>query len=54
MLYSMVFVLYNEDFHKLYPSPNIITMITSRRTRWAGYRARMGEQREGATRGTYK
>jgi hypothetical protein len=31
--------------HKLYSSPSIITIINSRRMRWAGYVARMGEKR---------
>jgi hypothetical protein len=29
----------------LYPSPNIVTMIKSRRIRWAGHVARMGKGR---------
>jgi hypothetical protein len=29
----------------LYPSPNVIRMIRSRRMRWAGHVARMGEKR---------
>jgi hypothetical protein len=29
----------------LYSSPNIIRIITSRRKRWAGHVARMGEKR---------
>jgi hypothetical protein len=33
--------LHNEDFHNLYPPPNIMTMIKSRRMRWAGHVARM-------------
>jgi hypothetical protein len=37
--------LYNEELHNLYSSPSIIRMIKSRRMRWAGYVARMGEQR---------
>jgi hypothetical protein len=32
--------------HNLYSSPNIIRQIKSRRMRWAGYVARMGEERE--------
>jgi hypothetical protein len=32
----------NEDLHKLYPSPNIIRMIKSRRMRWTWHVARMG------------
>jgi hypothetical protein len=31
--------------HNLYSSPNIIRMIKSRRMRWAGHVARMGETR---------
>jgi hypothetical protein len=37
--------LRNEELHKLYSSPNIIRMIKSRRMRWAGHVARMGEKR---------
>jgi hypothetical protein len=37
--------LHNEELHKFYPSPNIIRMINSRRMRWAGHVARMGEMR---------
>jgi hypothetical protein len=37
--------LHNEELHNLYSSPNIIRMIKSRRNRWAGYVARMGETR---------
>jgi hypothetical protein len=35
--------LHNEELHNLYSSPNIIRMIKSRRIRWAGHVARMGE-----------
>jgi hypothetical protein len=35
--------LYNEKLHTLYSSPNIIRMIKSRRMRWAGHVARMGD-----------
>jgi hypothetical protein len=38
--------LHNEELHILYSSPNIITQIKSRRMRWAGHVARMGEERE--------
>jgi hypothetical protein len=31
--------------HSLYSSPNIVTIIKSRRMRWAGHVARMGEGR---------
>jgi hypothetical protein len=37
--------LRNEELHNLYSSPNIIRMIKSRRMRWSGYAARMGETR---------
>jgi hypothetical protein len=37
--------LHNEELHNLYPSPNIIRMIKSRRMRWAGHVARMGKMR---------
>jgi hypothetical protein len=37
--------LHNEELHNLYSSPNIIRMIKSRRMRWAGHLARMGEKR---------
>jgi hypothetical protein len=37
--------LHSEDLHNLYSSPNIITMIKTRRMRWAGHVARTGEPR---------
>jgi hypothetical protein len=37
--------LHNEEFNDLYSSPNIIRVIKSRRMRWAGHIARMGEGR---------
>jgi hypothetical protein len=37
--------LHNEELHNLYSSPNIIRMINSRRMRWAGHVASMGERR---------
>jgi hypothetical protein len=37
--------LHNEELYDLYSSPNIIQVIKSRRMRWAGYVARMGEGR---------
>jgi hypothetical protein len=37
--------LHNEELHNLYSSPSIITIIKSRRMRWVGHVARMGEQR---------
>ena len=35
--------LHNELLNNLYSSPNIVRMIKSRRMRWAGHVARMGE-----------
>jgi hypothetical protein len=35
--------LHSEELHMLYSSPNIIRQIESRRLRWAGHVARMGE-----------
>jgi hypothetical protein len=36
--------LHNEELHNLYPSPNIIRQIKSRRMRWAAHMASMGEK----------
>jgi hypothetical protein len=38
--------LHNDEFHSLYSSPNIVRVIKSRRMRWAGHEARMGEGRD--------
>jgi hypothetical protein len=37
--------LHNEELHDLYSSPSIIRIMKSRRMRWAGHVARMGEKR---------
>jgi hypothetical protein len=37
--------LHNKELHDLYSSPRIIRIIKSRRTRWAGHVALMGEKR---------
>ena len=37
--------LHNEELNDLYFSPNIVRVIKSRRMRWAGHVARMGEER---------
>jgi hypothetical protein len=37
--------LHNEELHNLYSSPSIIRIIKSRRMRWVGHVARMGEKR---------
>jgi hypothetical protein len=39
----------NEELNDLYSSPNIVRVIKSRRMRWAGHVARMGEEK-----GTYR
>jgi hypothetical protein len=41
--------LHNDELHSLYSSPNIVTVIKSRRIRWARHVARMAEGR-----GVYK
>jgi len=38
--------LHNEELNDLYFSPNIVRVIKSRRMRWAGHVARMGEGRD--------
>jgi len=37
--------LHNEEINDLYPSPNIVRVIKSRRMRSVGHVARMGEER---------
>jgi hypothetical protein len=37
--------LNNDEIHNLYSSQNIVRVIKSRRMRWAGHVARMGEGR---------
>ena len=36
--------LHNEELNELYPSPNIVRVIKSRRMRWVGHVPRMGEE----------
>jgi hypothetical protein len=38
--------LHSEELHNLYSSPDIIRQVKSRRMRWAGHVARMGEERK--------
>jgi hypothetical protein len=38
--------LHNEELHNLYLSPDNIRQVRSRRMRWAGHVARMGEERK--------
>jgi len=37
--------LHNEELNDLYSLPNIVQVVKSRRMRWAGHVARMGEDR---------
>jgi hypothetical protein len=37
--------LHNEELNELYSLPNIVRVVKSRRMRWAGHVARMGEER---------
>jgi len=37
--------LHNEELNDLYCSPNIVRVLKSRRMRWVGHVARMGEER---------
>jgi len=37
--------LQNEELNDLYSTPNTVRVIKSRRMRWAGHVARMGEER---------
>jgi hypothetical protein len=37
--------LHNDELHSLYSSPNIVRVIKSRKMKWAGHEARMGEGR---------
>jgi len=37
--------LHNEELRDIYSLPNIVRVVTSRRMRWAGHVARMGEGR---------
>jgi len=37
--------MHNKELNDLYPSPNIVWVIKSRRMRWAGHVASMGEER---------
>jgi len=38
-------ILHEEGLHNLYASPNIVRMIKSRKIRWVGHVASMGEIR---------
>ena len=38
-------IVLHEELNDLYSSPNIVRVIKSRRMRWAGHVARVGEER---------
>jgi len=38
--------LHNEELHGLYDSPDIIRIMKSRRLRWTGHVARLGENKD--------
>jgi hypothetical protein len=42
--------LHNKELHDLYSSPSIIRIIMSRRMRWEGHVARIGEKKKNAYR----
>jgi hypothetical protein len=37
--------IHNEELNDLYSLPNIVRVVKSRRMRWAGHVARMGQER---------
>ena len=41
----LVILGHNEELNDLYSLPNIVRVVKSRRMRWAGHVARMGEDR---------
>ena len=41
-----VFELYNEELNDMYSLPSIVRVVKSRRMRWAGHVARMGDDRD--------
>jgi hypothetical protein len=38
--------LHNEELYNLYPSPNIIRQIKSKRMKWPGHVTGMGEEKK--------
>jgi hypothetical protein len=43
--YPLILFRYNKELYALYSSPIIIRVMKSRRLRWGGHVARMGERR---------
>jgi hypothetical protein len=41
----IIIIIIIDELHDLYSSPNIVRVIKSRRMRWAGHVARIGEGR---------
>ena len=44
-LCNVRFTLHSEELNNLYTLPNIVRVVKSRRKRWAGHVARIGEDR---------
>jgi hypothetical protein len=44
MLTRELLKVYNEQFHNFFSSPNIISLIKSKRIKWARHVARIGEE----------
>jgi hypothetical protein len=42
-VYLLSVAKFNEELNDLYSLPNIVRVVKSRRMRWAGHVARMGE-----------
>jgi len=45
MFVCKLYRLHNEELNVLYPSSSIFRVVKSRRIKWAGHVARMGERR---------
>jgi hypothetical protein len=43
--YTLIYNEHSDELHNSYSSPNIITVITSRRMRWKGHFTLMGKMR---------
>jgi hypothetical protein len=44
-MFLTILKLHDEELNDLYSLPNIVRVVKSRRMRWAGHVARMGEDR---------
>ena len=45
MMSLIIIIIINDELNNQYSSPNIVRVIKTRRMRWAGHVARMGERR---------